>query len=109
MMDRRPRPRKSLLPPSAPGRRMRSTRVTWAPRSARIIPQNGAGPRPASSMTLRPDSGPLTGPRYRAAERSATADRTVTFESLPPAVLGSSPNTSSRSGSLNGAMSCARM
>src|SRR5690606_18513805 len=36
-----------------------STRTTWAPRSASVIPANGPGPIPPSSNTFTPDSGPL--------------------------------------------------
>ena len=39
----------------------RSTRMMSAPASASIMPANGAGPIPASSMIRRPSSGPLTG------------------------------------------------
>src|SRR5690606_7867738 len=37
---------------------LRSTRITSAPRSASMTPQMGAGPNPASSITLTPLSGP---------------------------------------------------
>lgn len=45
---------KGLGSPGEPGR---STRTTCAPKSARTIPQNGAGARPASSTTRTPCSG----------------------------------------------------
>ena len=38
---------------------IRSTQITSAPRSASSIPANGAGPSPASSITLKPCKGPL--------------------------------------------------
>ena len=42
-------------------RSKRSIRTMSAPASASIIPANGAGPSPASSMMRIPSSGPLTG------------------------------------------------
>lgn len=45
-------PRARLL--TSPGKPTRSTRSTCAPKSARTIPQNGPGARPASSTTLTP-------------------------------------------------------
>src|SRR2546423_1118969 len=56
--ERRPRSRircgRSGRPPST-----RSTRTTWAPRSASSIPATGTGPIPASSTTRSPFSGPM--------------------------------------------------
>ena len=42
-----------------PAELARSTRTTSAPISASIMPQNGPGPMPCSSMTPSPVSGPM--------------------------------------------------
>ena len=55
-IERRLRARMSLGRLDAPVRR--STRMTSAPMSDNIMPQNGPGPMPASSMIRRPFNGP---------------------------------------------------
>lgn len=61
-------PRACTSPCCAPaaGRDRRSIRTTCAPKSARIIPQSGAGASPASSSTRTPPSAIVTGSRCRA-------------------------------------------
>ena len=59
-MERRLRVKTSFGASVAWAAPMRSTRITSAPMSASIIPQNGPGPIPASSMILNPFNGPIT-------------------------------------------------
>ena len=61
--------------PAAP---IRSTRITSAPMSDSIMPQNGPGPIPASSMTRNPCNGPTVGLLARLSRFAESVNHAVT-------------------------------
>src|SRR6478609_7145014 len=68
----RPRLSSIVAPPASPCPPGRSTRITSAPRSARIMHACGPGPIPAISTTFTPRSGPVPCPSWYVMSRIMT-------------------------------------